>query len=158
MSECLIRPFRDADAEATAQLYFDTVQRGTTAHYNRAQRRAWAPAPPELRRWRQRLASQYTLVAEQEGAVIGFMSLRADGYLDLAYVAPTHLGGGIAKRLYGEILLKAGNMGIRRLYSEASHLARRFFERQGWTLIAEQRVIRGGVGITNFVMEIRLSD
>ncbi len=44
-------------------------------------------------------------------------------------------------------------MGVRRLYSEASHLARAFFERQGWSVVREQTVSPRGVPMTNFVME-----
>jgi len=94
---------------------------------------------------------QHGLVAERGGAVIGFMTLRADGYIDLAYVAPGHMGQGIAKQLYVSIVAKA--LGLTRLMSEASYPARRFLERQGWTLIREQTVICKGVSMMNFVME-----
>ena len=61
------------------------------------------------------------------------MTLKADGCIDLAYVAPDAIGQGVAKALYDAILAEAVAVGIPRLHAEASHLARAFFERQGWS-------------------------
>ena len=83
---------------------------------------------------------------------------RDDGYLDFAYVAPDAMGQGVAKALYDAILAVAEKAGLARLTSEASHLARRFFERQGWRVVEEQSVARNGVTLTNFRMEIDLRD
>jgi len=153
MTTTEIRPFRDDDAEATAQVYFDSVRQGTRVYYDDAQRRAWAPARPDLSGWRERLASQTAFVAERNSRVVGFMTLKADGCIDLAYVAPDAIGQGVAKALYDAILSEAVRRGIPRLHADASHLARAFFERQGWLVVTAQTVTRGGVAIPNFVME-----
>lgn len=157
MDAISIRRFRDDDAEATARVFFDAVHLGAKGHYDEAQRRAWVPQPPAGARWRGRLRTQSTLVAERDGRVIGFMTLRPDGYIDLAFVAPEFIGRGVAKRLYDAIHEEAMTLGLRRLYSEASHLARPFFERQGWSVVRAQSVERDGVSLTNFVMEKVLS-
>lgn len=156
MKPILIRPFADDDAEATARLYFESVRIGAKSRYDESQRRSWAPAVPETLQWLGRLRSQFTFVAVQERAVVGFMTIDDCGYIDLAYVAPDMIGKGVAGRLYETIEAHAAELAMTRLHSNASHLARAFFERQGWSVVAEQSVIRGGVALTNFAMEKHL--
>ena len=156
MESIQIRRFSDEDAEATACIFFDSVRLGTQDHYDEVQRRAWAPQVPETPRWLDRLRSQTTFVAEYEGRVVGFMTVNSDGYIDLAFVAPDVIGKGVGKQLYRSILAEASKMGLGRLYLEASHLARAFFLRQGWSLVREQTVSPHGVQMTNFVMEKHL--
>ena len=156
MQEILVRRFMESDADALGRVYFDAVRFGTTEFYDEAQRQAWAPAPPTGDSWRERLKSQYTFVAEQQGIVIGFMTLRADGLIDFAFVAPDHIGQGVAKKLYAGLIQHAQAIGLQCLHTEASHLARRFFERQGWRVLKEQIVKKRGVAMTNFLMEKNL--
>lgn len=153
MGETRIRRYQDRDADVTARIFFDAVHVGLAAHYDAAQRRAWVPRVPETTAWRQRLGPQVTFVAERDGRVVGFMTMTEEGYLDLAYVAPDVVGQGVAKALYDVLLAEASRNGIARLYAEASHMGRRFFERQGWSVVKAQTVHRAGVAIPNFVME-----
>lgn len=148
-----IRRFRPEDTAATARLFYDAVHQGTRAFYNETQRAAWAPGVPETDRWLERLTGQSVFVADLEGEVAGFMTLRDDGYIDLAFVAPDLIGQGIARELYRAIEAEAAGMGLQWLFSHASHVARPFFERQGWSIVREQTVSPRGVAMTNFVME-----
>jgi putative acetyltransferase len=158
MTDVRIRRFRDSDTAATARVFFESVHRATRAFYDAAQRQAWAPRIPDTEAWRARIAPQIAFVAEQEGAVVGFMTLRQDGYLDLAFVAPDAVGQGVAKALYDAILRAASDAGIARLTTEASLVARPFFERQGWTVLHEEAVERDGVTLTRFRMELVRGD
>ena len=152
-----VRRFEDRDAEATARIYFDAVRIGAQDYYDEAQRRAWASSVPDTPPWRARLRSQASFVAERDGAIVGFMTLKPDGCIDLAFVAPQAMGTGVARQLYERLLAEASAMGLRRLHTEASHLARPFFERQGWSVVKRQTVERDGVALTNFVMEKHLT-
>ena len=152
------RPFRDDDAAATAQIFFDSVRLGTQNYYDEAQRLAWAPRVPETATWLKRLKSQTVFVAERQGRVVGIMTLTAEGCIGMAYVAPDAIGQGIGKALYDAILSEAEIIGVPKLTAEASHLARAFFERQGWSVVKPQTVTRGGdVAIPTFAMEKILS-
>lgn len=148
----LIRRFQDKDLAATAQIFFDAIHIGARHHYDDAQRQAWAPTVPEPSRWHHRLTSQTTLVAEQEDQIVGFMTLSREGCIDLAFVTPNRMGSGITSNLYEAILVEATEHGLTKLWTEASHLARSFFLRQGWHVIKPQTVTRNGVTLTNFVM------
>ena len=153
-----IRRFRDDDAGATAQIFFDSIRLGTQDYYDEAQRHAWAPRVPETSKWLSRLKSQTVFVAERHGCVVGFMTLTAEGCIGLAYVVPDAIGQGIGKALYDAILSEAEIIGLPKLTAEASHLARAFFKRQGWSVVESQTVTRGDdVAIPIFVMEKILS-
>ncbi len=148
-----IRPYRAGEAEALHGVFFKTVREGTASHYSERQRRAWAVTDKMPDQWNARLGDQFTLVATVEGRIVGFMSLRHGGYVDLAYVLPEHKGFGIGTQLYDGIEAEANNRGEPKLTTEASHLARPFFKRQGWTEIEKQIVERHGVTLENFRME-----
>lgn len=156
MSNLAIRRIGPDDAAALAALFYDSVHRGAREAYDTAQRRAWAPRVPESAAWRERLGDQTGFVAERNGAPVGFMTLRADGRIDLAFVAPDAIGQGVAKALYDEILREATRADMSRLHAEASLMARPFFERQGWIVLAPETVVRDGVSIPRFRMEKRL--
>lgn len=152
-----LRAYEPEDARATAWLFHETVRDAAGAGYTDAQRQAWSPNLPDLAPWHERLAGARTLIAEDGDDLVGFMSLRDDGYLDLAFVRADRTGTGIAKALYDDLIKHARAAGRRTLTTDASHLARRFFERQGWRVTREQTQSRRGVALTNFRMTIDLA-
>ena len=148
-----IRPYRGEDAPALRAIFWRAVQEGAASAYDQRQRNAWARAPEVPPDWPDRLGRQITLVAEQAGTAVGFMTLGHDGHLDLAFVAPEAMGTGVAAALHDRVLAEAAARGLSLLTTEASHLARRFLLRQGWREIAEQEVEIGGARLTSFRME-----
>lgn len=150
----VVRSFDPGDAEPLGRLFHRAVREGAAAHYDADQRAAWSPAPPDGAGWTARLAEAETVVAEQAGEIVGFMSLVVtSGYLDLAYVAPEVMGGGVADALYAVLETRARCAGPGHMTSDASELARPFFERHGWQVIARQEIVRGGVTMHNYRME-----
>ena len=126
---------------------------GTQQHYDQKQREAWAPTIPDTAAWTERLRSVTTFVAEDDSGIAGFMTLGSDGYIDLAFVRPDVIGQGVAYQLYRTLERAASRSGLARLYTEASDVARPFFERQGWRVAETQTVNRSGVSLTNHRME-----
>ena len=154
-----VRPYRPADAAALRRVFWRAVQEGAASAYDLRQRDAWARAPEAPPDWPDRLGRQITLVAETtdgDGGPLGFMTLGHDGHLDLAFVLPEAMGGGAAAALHDRLLAEAEARGIDRLTTEASHLARRFLLKQGWSEIAAQEVEIGGVRLVNFRMAKRV--
>jgi len=148
-----IRVFTDDDTTATAQIFFDAVRLGTTDYYDERQRMAWAEKVPDTDDWRERLQSQSSFVAQLNTRLVGLMTLDEHGHIDLAFVVPDLIGKGVARALYERIEAEAARLGITRLDTDASYLARRFFERQGWLVVRQQSVVMGEVSLTNFSME-----
>lgn len=152
-SEIRIRRFLEVDATATARVFFDSVHNGAHMDYTEEQRRAWAAEVPNTKMWLSRLSQQAVFVAEKAGCVVGFMSLTTDGHIDLAFVAPDWIGHGVGKALYEAIVAEALRRNFSKMTVEASHAARVFFERQGWTVVRAQTVERQGIYLENFAME-----
>jgi ribosomal protein S18 acetylase RimI-like enzyme len=61
-------------------------------------------------------------------------------------------GQGIASRLYDVMEAAARQQGITSLFTEASELARRLFERKGFTVVERQDLVVRGVAIHNYRM------
>ena len=149
---------RDAlahEAGTLAQLFWRAVREGHSP-YDEAARAAWAPECPTAEDFAARLTGLETLVAEQDG-LVGFMSLGADGYLDLAFVLPDHRGTGVADRLYSVLEGRARARRQTRLTTHASLMAQPFFARHGWQILAPDPVMRRGVLLDRTVMEKRLN-
>ncbi len=153
----IIREFREKDAAAVAQVYFDAVHEGTSDFYSAEQRQAWGGEEPDPSFWLERLRPMIALIAELDGEPVGFMTIDATGLIDLAFVSPSVVGSGVGWRLYTSVENKARELGAKRLHTEASLKARPFFLRQGWIVDLEQEVEIAGVGLTNFRMEKKLN-
>lgn len=149
-----VRPITAKDADACYALFHRTVHGGTGAFYTAAQRAAWAPDRDHApKTWPARLTAGYAICATRWGRLKGFFTMGHDGHIDFAYVALEEMGKGTAAKLYDACETEARRLGLPYMDTEASHLARRFFEKRGWRVTARQTVIRDGVGIENFRME-----
>jgi len=147
-----IRPFVAADAPTLGRLMAAAIQQGTQAYYDADQRNAWVANAPAGAAWLDRLTQVTTLIAQDSQGPAGFMTLDTTGYIDLAYVRPDRLGQGVARQLYVAIEALARRQSIRRLTSHASEMARQFFTKQGWQVVAPQLVVVANVEMSNYKM------
>lgn len=152
----MVRPYRSEDCEAIAMLFFDTVHEVCAQDYSPAQLDAWADGNVDLAAWDASFREHNTLVAQDTdtGDIVGFADMAADGYLDRLYVHKDRQGEGIATALC-DALEEAAEHSPERpktFVAHASITARGFFERRGYKAVREQRVIRHGIALTNFVM------
>ena len=92
-----LRPYRPADCPALAALFYETVHTVNARDYSPRQLDAWASGRVDLAAWNASFLAHTTLVAEEEGAIVGFADLAPDGYLDRLYVHRDwqRRGGGI---------------------------------------------------------------
>ena len=82
-------------------------------------------------------------VAEEDGAVVGSVSVGAE-YLRTLYVLPSQQSRGVGSELHDLALERLRARGVReaKLWTlEGNCGARRFYERRGWTLTDETRVV-----------------
>lgn len=144
-----IRPYRSSDCPALAELFYETVHTVNAAHYTPDQLDAWADGKVDLEAWDSSFREHYTLVAEEEGKILGFGDIAADGYLDRLYVHRLHQRQGIAAALCDRLEQTVKGP----IVTHASITARPFFEARGYRVVKQQQVERHGVLLTNFVME-----
>jgi putative acetyltransferase len=127
----LVRPYRPDDRAAVALVFHRAVREGATV-YSESDRAAWSPSPEPDWSEPDRFVDQWTCVAEEEGKVTGFMSMRPDGFLDMAFVMPEVMGKGTAALLYDWVLDRARADGLRQLTVDATVYSRSFLLRRGW--------------------------
>ena len=155
-AETLVRPFQENDAAACAALLYVAVHELTMFYYNTEQRTAWAPEVMSAKIMLERLRGQVVFVAEDQRGLSGFMSLRQPDELDLVYVRPDCAGKGVAALLHDTMIDVVRRSGGSGLWTNASELARRFFEKRGWTTEHRRDFMRDGVPLYNFRMSISL--
>jgi putative acetyltransferase len=126
MTAFLIRPYRAGDEGAAIALWLKTWQQAYPAIDFAARVPWWR------KRWRNELVPNATImVAEEAGALIGFVTIDANAYLDQLVVAPDRWGS----RLAGALLDEAKRLSpdsVTLLVNEDNARAIRFYERNGF--------------------------
>ncbi len=92
------------------------------------------------------------VAANADDRPVAYIDLEPDGHIDRVFCAPEAAGQGIASRLYDAVEAAAREQGIRSLFTEASELARRLFERKGFVVVERQDLVIRGVAIHNYRM------
>lgn len=149
-----IRGYEQRDADDLADVFFRSVRQVAISDYTPAQVRAWAPerrTPEQLHQWAG--DGRLVLLATNESdRAVAFIDLEPDGHIDHLFCAPEAAGRGIASQLYEAAEAAARQQEISRLYTEASELARRFFERKGFAVLERQDLVVRGEPIHNYKM------
>lgn len=147
-----IRPYKITDDVAIVRLFQDTVHLSTKQAYTPAQQDAWAPVAIDPARWCAPLVNDDTLVAEDNGAIVGFANMTATGYLDRLYVHFAHQREGIATQLVDRLEADARRAGVRSVTVAASLTAEPFFHQRGYHVLHRNTVLRQGVALRNATM------
>ena len=143
-----IRTYQSSDCKELAELFYNTVHTVNAKDYTKEQLDVWATGQVDLTQWDQSLQAHFSLVAIEDGILVGFGDIDQTGYLDRLYVHSDYQRRGIASAICGRLESAAqGNV-----VTHASITARPFFEKRGYHVVKEQQVERQGILLTNFVM------
>lgn len=145
----IIRKYKSSDCEYLAELFFQTVHAVNSKDYTIEQLNAWASGNINIGEWDKSFLEHYTVIALDDGIIVGFGDIDNTGYLDRLYVHKDYQGQGVASAIC-DALEKAAE--TNKIITHASITAKSFFEKRGYTVIKEQQVIRNGIPLTNFVM------
>ncbi|MEG4586934.1 GNAT family N-acetyltransferase [Microcoleus sp. MOSTC5] len=148
-----VRTYFIGDTQQIVKLFYDTVHEVNIRDYTKAQVDAWAPADIDIESWTKSLSSKFTFVAEEGDKIAGFGELEASGHIDRFYCHQDFQRQGVGRLILKQIESKAKDLGINKLFTEASITARPFFESQGFMVITKQEVERRGQKFINFAME-----
>ena len=80
-----------------------------------------------------------------------------NGYLDRLFVHKDYQGKGIATAIVNELEQQAAIHGISFFTTHASITAEPFFNKHGYHIVSENKVVRNGVELINFIMENHLA-
>lgn len=149
-----LRRFEAGDLPAVQELFVGSVRTVCRGDYTPAQLEAWANRAGRITA--ERLLDCYTLVAEEEGRLLGFGNLEPGGHLDCLYTAADSQRRGVAASLCDALEAEARRQGEELLRVEASRTARGFFERRGYQVAAAQLVPVDGEELENFRMAKKL--
>ncbi len=146
----ILRAYKPADCEKLLCLFYDTVHCVNAADYASDQLDAWTGGA-DRDAWNTSLSAHDTLVAEEDGIIVGFADLDGN-YLDRLYVHKDFQRRGVATALCDALEKKCtGEITV-----HASITALPFFEGRGYAVCKEQQVLRRGVLLTNYVMKKQL--
>lgn len=147
-----LRRYTAADADATLDVFRRAVRTTAARDYSPEQVAAWAPDEPDAGTWGARRSARATVVAEDDGRVVGFTDVDATGYLDMMYVDPDAARRGVATALLAWAVEEATRAGAASLRTHASITARPFFEAHGFRVDEVRHPVRNGVVFENFAM------
>ena len=147
-----IRPYAGEDLAALVAVFMTSVHELAASDYTPEQLDAWAPRSPQLAAWRQRLQSLETLVAAEGATLAGFISYSPNGHIDLLYTSPSYARRGVASLLYRSVEGTLASAGVLEAFTEASSVARPFFEHFGFTITETQNVLLGRYSFQRYAM------
>ncbi|ONI38090.1 GNAT family N-acetyltransferase [Candidatus Epulonipiscium fishelsonii] len=146
-----IRKYKTEDCFETIELLVNTIHAVNIKDYTKAQLDGWSKI--NVDKWNKSFLDHNTLIVEENDIIVGFGDMDSNGYLDRLYVHKDYQGQGIATVILTELELQATMYGISTFTAHASITARAFFEKRGYCIINENKVLREGEEILNFVMK-----
>lgn len=153
--EYAVRLYRDDDAGALTALALAAIREVGSHAYAPEQVEAWAARHPGPAMYRRRASEGHAIIlaVDADDAPVAYAVLEPDGHLDRLYNHPQHTRRGLASRLLAAAEEHARTLGLSRLYTEASELARPSFERAGYAVTHRRDFEIDGVPIHNYAME-----
>lgn len=127
----IIRHFTTSDAKDIADLFHGSVHSISLDIYSKEQLEAWAPTPPDHKKWATKLERTKPFVAVRGNVIVGFIELELDGHIDCMYVHRDYQRQGVAEALFIYASKEAIKNGCRIMYVEASIVAKNFFHKMG---------------------------
>lgn len=147
-----IRPFEPGDNDPLARVFADSVRSIPIGDYSAEQLGIWAAAF-DVDQWLNGRAGRFVLVADEICEPIAFTTFEPDGHIDHMYVHPRFQRHGVASALLEQIEIRAADLHLARIFTEASITALPFFEHAGFRVIAHQTVTKNGIEFMNYRME-----
>lgn len=145
-----IRRYETSDCKELVKLFYNTVHFINAKDYTKEQLNVWATGSVDLEKWNQSLLSHFSVVAVEDGIIVGFGDIDRTGYLDRLYVHKDYQSQGIATAICDKLEYI---FDVEKITTDASITAKPFFEKRGYKVIKKQNVEKDGVLLQNYVMQ-----
>ncbi len=147
-----VRDFTFGDEPALQAVFYSAIHTIAASDYTPAQLDAWAPDRPDMERWTARMRAIRPFVVEEDGRIVGYADVQANGHIDHFYVSGAKARRGVGRILMDRIHSRAEELKFERLFSDVSRTAQPFFERFGFIVLEHKIVVVGGVSLPNVRM------
>lgn len=147
-----------ADIPELREMYQATLHAVNIADYTPEEIEDWASCGDDTSHLTDLITNLYFLVALNEaGEIIGFTSIRKDGYLHSMFVHKDYQRRGVASFLLSKAEEYATENQIETITSEVCITAKPFFERKGYSVVKEQKRQANRLCLTNYWMKKELT-
>lgn len=144
-----LRRYKNEDLKELITLFKETVHTVNAKDYSPEEIKAWTFSKTDFSEWEQSLSEHYSFVAVENGVIVGFGDISPEGYLDRLFVHKNFQNRGIGTTLCNQLEKQVNGP----IVTHASITAKNFFEKRGYQTIKEQKVMRNGVYLRNYVMQ-----
>lgn len=144
-----IRRYQQSDCKELTELFYNTIHTVNANDYTKEQLNVWATGQIDLEEWNQSLQEHFSVVAVDNGTIVGFGDIDKTGYLDRLFVHADYQGKGIATAICNQLEQAIEGNTV----THASITARPFFAKRGYKVVKEQKIERQGIFLTNFLMK-----
>lgn len=128
-----IRKYESTDCKELAELFYNTVHTINAKDYTKEQLDAWASGQVDLEKWDQSFQEHFTVVAVENGIIVGFGDVDTTGYFDRLYIHKNNQRKGIATAICDQLESKVQG----KIVTHASVTAKPFFEKRGYKILKE---------------------
>lgn len=145
-----LRNYQSEDASQLARLFYETVHHINAKDYTPAQLNAWATGQVNLDQWHHSFLTHDTMVATDNGIIVGFGDMDETGYLDRLFVHKDYQRQGIATAICDALERRSPK---NHFTTHASLTAQGFFVQRGYRIVQKLSVQRNGIALTTLLME-----
>jgi putative acetyltransferase len=129
---------KETDIPEITDLFYNTIQFVNINDYTQEQVDDWSYWHSAIDKWQHGIWHDFFVKAVDGIKIIGFGSLREDGYLDYLFTQKDYQHRGVGRGLYEKLEKMAISRRHRSIYSDVSITAKSFFENLGFEVEHEQ--------------------
>ena len=131
--EPIIRPATLFDFPDLIDLFEESIMWIPDHVYSVSEKETWVRKGNDPESWKESIEQDIFLIAMNEDQMVGFISLTQKGYLDKLFVHPSFWGKRVASALLAKLDEHITEWELDHIRTDASLVARPFFERKGFT-------------------------
>lgn len=129
---------KEADIPEITNLFYNTIQFVNIKDYTQEQVDDWSYWHSAMDKWQHGIWHDFFVKAVDADKIVGFGSLREDGYLDYLFTHKDYQHKGVGRGLFAKLEKQAKAQGHKSIYADVSITAKRFFEFLGFVMESEQ--------------------
>nr|WP_313062769.1 GNAT family N-acetyltransferase [Moraxella sp. CTOTU49097] len=156
----VIRDYQPQDSKSLAKIFENAILAIDNRIYSTSQKQAWIGNHSD-EFWQSRFERTKPFVALIDKEPVGFIEFGLKdrvSKIDCFYIEPKFQQQGVGQALFEKVLSVAKGNNVYQINVSASHIAKPFFEKQGFQTVQKNSVERSGVILENWLMVLQFLD